>query len=219
MWQATENEPLELEGQAVLVVGCGAVGSAFGHAFQQLGAKLQLWSRTEQSAKKLAASLGVQVASDLDKAMQEASLVCLTVSDDALEDLVAELGRGVSSQGFIFHTNGTAGHQVLQPLAELSWRCAKLHPLRAFPQAGVGAELSLQDTWFATGAEPEDGTLCSALVQSLGGNELRLRPNGSLALHAAASLLSGGFLTNLEGLIEKGYQTTREEAGRCVQGK
>jgi len=215
VWQATEGEPLDLKDQAVLIVGCGAVGSAFGLAFRELGAKLELWSRSDARAQRMAAQLGARVSADLDAAMQRASLVCLAVSDDALEPVAERLAASPGPGGFAFHTNGSAGPEVLAALGERGWQVGKLHPLRAFPQAQTAPASGLQGTWFASAAPSAAAKAsCARLVQAFGGHELPLadEPGASLALHSAASLLSGGLVALFDHALDLAQKASRDPA-------
>lgn len=210
VWQVTDKQPLELRGQAVLVIGCGALGSALASAFQALGAELALWSRRSEQALSLARAIGARAGADLAVELARARLVCIAISDDALQGFVESLGQGPQGRGFVFHTNGSLGYEVLVPLARLGWQTGRLHPLRAFPQAPAEEPRPVAGTWFASDSGEAERGLCSALVRALGGQELRLKPAASLALHSSASLLSGGLVALFDQALELA-------AGACEQ--
>jgi len=217
VWQVTDGEPLELRGQALLVIGCGSLGSALAAAFQARGAEVCLWSRRSEQSAALARSLGARAGSDLAVELARARLVCIAISDDALAGFAESLGGGAPSNGFVFHTTGSLGHGILAPLAELGWQTARLHPLRAFPQAKSGVLPPVEGTWFASDSGENERGLCSALVRALGGHELRLKHAASLAMHTSASLLSGGLVALFDQALELAAGACEEPAaGRAA---
>lgn len=98
--------------KSVVIVGAGNVATHLGDALQKAGNKiLQVYSRTEQSAKKMAVKLKSPFTTDLKKLEQNADIYILAVKDDA----IAEILKNITLQnGIWLHTSGSVSMDVFK---------------------------------------------------------------------------------------------------------
>lgn len=113
--------------QSVTLVGAGNLATRLGLALKQAGIEiLQVYSRTEESAKTLAQILGTGYTANVDDITLSADLTIFALKDDILEGLLSRLGL----QGkLIAHT---AGSLPISVLADHSENCGVFYPLQTF---------------------------------------------------------------------------------------
>jgi len=111
----------------VVFIGSGNVATRLAIALHLAGKTiLQIYSRTEKGASLLGEKLGVDFTSDYSEINRDADLYILSVSDNALEEVVEKLDL---SERFVVHTSGTSSmdslskflnHGVFYPLQTFS---------------------------------------------------------------------------------------------------
>ncbi len=186
-----------LAGARIAIVGCGAIGGALAFDLVRAGAALTLASRSAARCEELAAALGsgVRIADTAPEAVRAAELTLLTVGDGALSGVARELGAAAAESGpaAMLHTNGSAGLELLAPFEQAGWAVGKLHPLVAVPPGAWRGE-RFRGAWVATRSNAAGATWVERVLAALGARSLPLSddPRASVALHAAAALLSGG---------------------------
>ncbi len=95
----------------IVFIGSGNVATRLAVALQEMKKSiLQVYSRSEKRAGILAKKLGVGFTSNLSNVNREADLYILSVSDNALEEIVEKLDLDTQ---FIVHTSGTSSMDVL----------------------------------------------------------------------------------------------------------
>jgi len=183
------NRPL------LCVIGAGRVGTALAALLYERGYTVAaVYSRSPTSAATLAHRVGAAAAQSAVAAAQEADLILLTVSDDAVAEVAAALvGHDLRGRG-VAHTSGALSASVLDPLRAAGASVGSLHPV--YPFAARGADTSLAGVAFAVEAtdEPLRGWLIDA-VATLGGYVLNIPPGGKPVYHAALVLMSNYTVT------------------------
>ncbi len=215
----TAQEPSQaspdVAGLPVAILGCGAVGSALAVDLAGAGAVPVLWSRTAQRAEELAGRIsGARCVSEPEEALSEAALTLLCVSDQALAGLANRLATKLETpdpEHACLHTNGARGLGVLESIATRGFGTGKVHPLIALPPpdpqgADSGPTLGrFRGAWIATLGQGSGKAWARRIARVLGAQELALVDDGddsSLRLHAAAALLSGGFVALYDLALE-----------------
>ena len=109
------------------MIGAGNVATHLGIALMYKGRQvIQIYSRTENSAKQLAEKLNAGFNTDLNKISKEAEMYIISVPDDAVEKIAGILQVG---NKLIVHTSGSLSMEVLK---ECSENYGVLYPLQTF---------------------------------------------------------------------------------------
>ncbi len=182
-------------GEAV-VIGAGQAGTAVALGLQHAGIPVTaIASRSGDSARRLAATLGAQ-ACDPVTAASRGDLIILCVPDDKIAGLVEHLAQnggfaaGHSGQTKrVVHCSGLIGLDALAPARDAGSAIGILHPVTPLvvnpgPAALVGKPMGCD----APTQQDVDWVL--ELAQKLGGNPVSLNGVNRVLYHAAASLSS-----------------------------
>ena len=111
----------------ILLIGAGNVAWHLGPALEQSGYNIiQVYSRTIESAEKLGSMMEVPFTDSLTDLSQEADLVLLSVSDEAIESITGEIQGKYT---FLVHTAGSVPADVFEGAAE---HYGVLYPLMTF---------------------------------------------------------------------------------------
>jgi predicted short-subunit dehydrogenase-like oxidoreductase (DUF2520 family) len=160
-------------------VGAGRVGKGLSLALSRCGYEL--------------AGVAGRASAEKKRVLDAAALVFLTVPDDALAAVCAELE--FSSRHSVVHCSGAAELSVLEPAKRAGARVGGFHPLQMFADPEVAAR-GLKGCAIAVEAEgPLAATLLS-MVGDLGARPLRVPPGARGAYHAAAHY-AGPFIAAL----------------------
>jgi predicted short-subunit dehydrogenase-like oxidoreductase (DUF2520 family) len=128
-------------------------------------------------------------------AATEAVLVC--VPDDAIVPLALRLARSIpagrSKLPPVLHTNGYLGVGALSALRKNGVAVGTLHPF-----AAIRRPMPLSGLSYGIAGDPRALRVARALVRQLRGQPIHLRATASPDYHAAASLISGGFVALFE---------------------
>ena len=145
----------------------------------------------------LAAGLDGSTATDRVATVASASIVFLTVPDDAIGSLCAEIAREggwlVEGQGVV-HCSGALPSDVLQPARDGGAMIASFHPLQSFASLDAALE-HLPGSTFALEGDPPLVAQLDELVALFGGEALHLRAEQKTLYHAAASIASNYMVT------------------------
>jgi predicted short-subunit dehydrogenase-like oxidoreductase (DUF2520 family) len=99
----------------VTIIGSGNVGTVLARALVQKGHTIrQVYSRNAENAGILAAELGAQPVSGLSIIERDADLYLLTVTDDAIPAVAAQLRLGDKP---VLHTAGSVSREVLRTVS------------------------------------------------------------------------------------------------------
>ncbi len=111
----------------IVFIGAGNLATNLSLALKQQGfAVCQIFSRTETSARNLAAKLDCSWTTDINKVRNDADLYVFSVKDSALQELIAALPP---NNGIWVHT---AGSMPIDVFPENHARCGVLYPLQTF---------------------------------------------------------------------------------------
>ena len=132
----------------IVSIGAGNLSAHLSKTLQNAGFKIvQVYSRTETSAKELAGRLQAPYTTEIDDIIKDASLYIISVSDDAIESLAEQL---TFTGGLVVHTAGSVpmdvfagkimNYGILYPLQTFS----KLRPVN-FSEVPFFIEANTQD--------------------------------------------------------------------------
>jgi predicted short-subunit dehydrogenase-like oxidoreductase (DUF2520 family) len=177
------------------------VGTALGVAMQRAGWQVAgVASRDEARRSRF-----VQLVPDsrgfaeAHAVLDEAELIFVTVPDDAIAAVAADL-RLYSGQALV-HTSGALPAAVLAPAMAAGTSLGSFHPLIAF----ADHERALVDLAGATVALEGDESLLpllAELAEAIGARPVLVPSDGKAAYHAAAMLAAGGLIGLLDAIVE-----------------
>ena len=113
----------------IVLIGAGNVATSLGKALLDAGNDiLQVYSRTQESAARLAEMLGGSPVTDLDKVNPEADVYIVSVKDSVIAELVPRLCKGRAEKVFL-HTAGSIPADVFEGMA---LHYGVLYPMQTF---------------------------------------------------------------------------------------
>ncbi len=167
-------------------IGAGKVGTAMALALSRAGYPVvAVASRSLSSAQRLEAQVdGCRTFAGVDSVAQVSDLVFVTVPDDAIAAVAAEVAWRPGQM--VVHCSGSLAAGVLEPARRIGAAVGGLHPLQTFADSERAAD-ALDGSTF--GLEAEDAGLSAVLgdmVEALGGTAVLLRAEDKPLYHAAA---------------------------------
>jgi predicted short-subunit dehydrogenase-like oxidoreductase (DUF2520 family) len=193
-------------------IGAGRVGCALGVAFSRAGwPVVAIATRDpEREARFLGLVPGARAVRGAAAIANEVDLIFVTVPDDAIADVAAEL-RLYAGQAAV-HTSGALGSDVLEPTRAAGTQIGSFHPMVAFASQEAAVAALPEATIAVEGDEELVGQL-GQLATDIGAQPVRLPPTGKTAYHAAAVLAGGGVIGLLDGVAEVARGAGLDEAG------
>lgn len=92
---------------SIVLIGAGNLATNLGKALKSKGFHIvQVYSRTRESASKLATLLNADTTTSLEEVREDADLYIVSLSDSAFEKLVPEITKG-KNKGLFVHTAGS----------------------------------------------------------------------------------------------------------------
>lgn len=203
------------------IIGVGKVGRALARLGAAAGYSISaVHSRSRTHAAALAERVHATVTDSPRGVIQAADLTFLTVPDDGIAPLAAQLADGDLGGKAVVHTSGVHDSDVLSPLAGRGATVGSLHPAYAFadPDAAdlAGVTFALETT-----SETLRGWLVE-MVYTLKGTPF-IVPAGRKALYHAALVFASNYTVTLyavaQGLLEHlgaDEQTARQALNALV---
>lgn len=115
----------------VVLLGAGRVATHLAPALVRAGVKLlQVWSRTEASARMVAEPLGIPYTDDLDAVMSGANVYIACVADGALPQVAEKVVALAGESPLYLHTAGSVDMELWQRCG--ASRYGILYPLQTF---------------------------------------------------------------------------------------
>lgn len=174
----------------VAVLGPGRVGTAVAHALVRGGHRVVAAADGGGgSAVQFAAQVvGCRVTQDATSAVERAGTVLVTVPDDALAAVVAEVAAadGWQEGQHVVHCSGARGPEVLRLAALAGARVAACHPAQTLP-VGADADTLLGVAWAVT-CDEADRHWAEELVTATGGDPFKLAAGARTLYHAGLTI-------------------------------
>ena len=171
------------ESLSIVLLGAGRVATHLAPALKDAGYSLvQVWSRTEASARQLAEPLGVPYTTDFQTVATDADAYIVCVADAALPEVAGRIVDRVGEAPLFLHTAGSVGVELWQ-----GYRVSRygiLYPLQTFSKerAVDMHEVSL----FVEASDENTLAEVDALARSLSGKVFRADSKLRARLHIAA---------------------------------
>lgn len=178
------------------IVGAGKVGQTLARIWHDAGYDVvAVYSRSVDKAAALADRVDAVTVASASAVVAQADLTVLSVPDDVIQAVAAQIMVDTNSQKAIIHNSGAHSVDVLDAVAAQGAWVGSLHP--AFPFADVDAAMQgLKGATFALEAsDVRLGEWLTALVEVVGGRPLMLPPGAKAAYHAALVLASNYTVT------------------------
>ena len=183
---------------SIAFIGAGKLGSALAQALSLRGVAVShVASRSSASAEHLAARIPGCLPVDATVAAQ-ADLVFLTVSDDGIGPLAAQLPWRAGQA--VVHCSGATEVSVLQPAADAGAEIGGFHPLQIFSDPQRAIEL-LAGSSVAIEGPPALETQLQQIAHTLGMHPLRLPPGARTLYHGSASYAASFLLSMLNEVV------------------
>lgn len=170
-------------------IGAGNVAWHLAVALESAGNPVQeVWSRQAQNSRRLVSTLyDARVKPDANFAESPSELFVLSVPDDAIEEVVAQLV--LPENAILVHTSGTKSLHTLRQLVDIysdvAVRTGVFYPLQTFSKAT--GELDFREIPLCIEAsDPETESLLVELAQGLSNIVYLVSSRERKALHVAA---------------------------------
>jgi predicted short-subunit dehydrogenase-like oxidoreductase (DUF2520 family) len=159
-------------------------------------------SRDETKRSRFAGLVpGARAFAEPQAVLDDADLIFLTVPDDAVGEVAAQLHL-YSGQALV-HTSGALPASILAPAMAAGTNAGSFHPLVAF----ADYDQALADLTGATVAVEGDEAVLpvlAELAESIGAHPVTLPDGGKTAYHAAAMMAAGGLVGLLDAIASVG---------------
>lgn len=169
--------------QRVVILGAGRVATHLAPALVRAGySLLQVWSRTEASARQVAEPLGVAYTTDFGSVVTDADIYIVCVADKALPEVAEKISLRANKTALFLHTAGSIGIEVWQHCGVEHYGI--LYPLQTFSKERMVdmREVSL----FVEASSEEALARTEELAHSLSNKVFRADSKRRARLHIAA---------------------------------
>ena len=163
----------------IVLIGAGNVATQFAYALENAGLQIiQVYSRTAESAEKLANELYTDFTTNTKQIVQDADLYVISVMDDAVGLLTDELNF---RDKLVVHTSGSLPMDILK---EVSKNFGVFYPLQTFSKTRKADFKSIPICIEANTSDNEN--LLLDLGSSISENVQRIKSEKRKTLHLAA---------------------------------
>ncbi|HHW44565.1 MAG TPA: DUF2520 domain-containing protein [Desulfotomaculum sp.] len=177
---------------AVVVVGCGKVGSALALLLKERGYPVAaVAGRTPAPVRRLAEAVGCPACDYPWEATVRGDLVFITTPDREIAPVSAAIARkgGFRPGQVVAHTSGAQPAGELQGVREAGALAVSIHPLQSFADV-AGARENLPGSYFALEGDEGAMPLARQVVADLQGHCFTIRAEDKPLYHAAACIAS-----------------------------
>lgn len=165
----------------IVLIGAGNVATHLALALQKAGNEVvQVFSRTEESALRLAGRLGASFTTSVDALCTDADLYVAAVKDVALPELIPAIVKGREDALFV-HTAGSLPMSLWKGYAR---RYGVLYPMQTFSKART-VDFSTV-SFFVEALDGGDLEVLKALARSLSPKVYEATSEQRMYLHVAA---------------------------------
>lgn len=195
----------------IAIIGPGKVGMTIAFAAQKAGYTIAaIGGRDREKTKSAAGAIGDTKVFTLDNQPIDASMILLTVPDDAIESVCNDLSQNkVFTQGqIVAHCSGALSSEVLASARDICGaKIASAHPLQTFSTAQSSIDAMPGTYWFCEGEATAVAAL-SSMITTIGGIP-NVIPTDKKVLYHCSSVIACNYLVSLMDIA----LTTAEAAG------
>jgi len=179
--------------KSLAIVGAGRVGRALGRGLHESGWRVTVVAaRSIASAKRAVRFIGDgRPATGIPTTLATAGTILLTVPDDAIGPVAAELAESAGPElrgKVVLHTSGALDNSVLAPLRQRGAAVGSVHPMQTFNGVSVPP---LVGKVFAIEGDELAVRKARSIARSLGGVPVAVCPTKKLLYHAAGAFAAG----------------------------
>lgn len=181
------------------IVGTGRVGASFVLALQDCSAVTitGILNRTWDKSVACARQYGVTPYADGVELVRQCDVLLLTVPDDALGKVSAQLAQSLQAQGrtasaVVLHCSGAMDLTPLLPLRDVGCAIGSLHPLQSFARPD-GAQL--RQIYMALDGDERAQLAARKLAAAVGSTPFQVPAAERATYHAAACFASNFVVT------------------------
>jgi len=194
--------------RSLAIIGAGRVGRTLGRSLRNSGWKIIVVAARRKSTAQEAARFigGGRATIGLPATLTGAETILLTVPDDAIAPVAADLARmiGAGLRGkIVLHTSGALDASVLEPLRRWGAAAGSMHPLQSFTGVNVPP---LAGKVFAIEGDQLAVRTARGIARTLGGLPVAVSAEKKALYHAAGAFGAGLVLA----LEESGVQLLQQ---------
>jgi predicted short-subunit dehydrogenase-like oxidoreductase (DUF2520 family) len=187
--------------KSLAIVGPGRVGRALGGRLRESGWRVDVVAaRTAASAKRGVRLIGAgRATAGIPPTLAGASVILLTVPDDAIASVAAELAHAAREDlrgKIVLHTSGALDSSILAPLELCGAATGSIHPLQSFSGVSVPP---LEGRVFAIEGDEAAIRAARRIARSVGGVPVGICASRKPLYHAACGFAAGLCLALEEG--------------------
>ena len=170
-----------IEDTPIVFIGAGNLATNLAKALYHKGFRIvQIYSRTEESARALAGQVEAEYTTDLQEISKEARLYIVSLKDAAFVELLPQITEG-KPKSLLVHTAGSIPMSIWEGHAE---RYGVFYPMQTFSKQ---REVKFQEIpFFIEAIRPEDAELLKAIAATLSENVYEATSEQRKSLHLAA---------------------------------
>lgn len=170
-----------IEDTPIVFIGAGNLATNLAKAFYCRGFRIvQIYSRTEKSARALAEKVEAGYTTDLREVSKDAKLYIVSLKDAAFVELLPQIAEG-KQNSLLVHTAGSIPMDIWKDHAE---RYGVFYPMQTFSKQ---REVNFREVPFFIEAEnPEDTALLKAIASILSEKVYEINSEQRKSLHLAA---------------------------------
>jgi predicted short-subunit dehydrogenase-like oxidoreductase (DUF2520 family) len=179
--------------KTLAILGAGRVGRALGRLLHERGWRILVVAAHSQATASKAAKFiraGRPFAGISHHALA-ARIILISVPDDAIPEIAAELARigGEQLRGkIVLHTSGACDAGALQPVRAFGAFAASMHPMQTFNGVSIPP---LEGKIFAIEGDAPAVRFARAIARSLGGIPVNITAEKKPLYHAAGAFVAG----------------------------
>ena len=198
--------------------GAGRVGCTLGRYFKEHGLNVTgYYNRTRAGAEEAALWTDTGCYGSQAELMNENDVLFLTVSDQAIPEVVSELRRAGSLSGkFLIHTSGALSSEVFEGTGAYGY---SIHPLYAIADRKTSYE-TINRAFFTVEGHPDYLEFWVNALQAMGLSARPITAENKVRYHASAvmasNLVCGLYVAATEELVKCGFSP--EDAEKALKG-
>lgn len=137
---------------SIVLIGAGNVATHLGKAFHEAGCRIRMvYSRTKESARILAESIGCPYTTDITSIDNEADIYIISLKDSVLDHILPELVK-CNSKALFVHTAGSVSIDIWKGLTH---RYGVIYPMQTFSKQ---RDINFDNVHFFIEANTEEDT-------------------------------------------------------------
>ena len=171
-----------IEDTPIVFIGAGNLATNLAKALYRKGFRIvQVYSRTEESARELAQKVEAEYTTDLAEVNPYAKLYIVSLKDSAFAELLQGIVEGKREEALMVHTAGSIPMNIWEGHAE---RYGVFYPMQTFSKQ---REVDFREVpFFIEAKRPEDTELLKAVAGTLSDKVYEADSEQRRSLHLAA---------------------------------